>query len=592
LPPPESKPSRTPRAGDRLGEWRLEQFLARGGLGQVFLATRGGERGALKILHPELSQRPGFDALFKQEMRALMRLDPHPHLVAILDSDRDLAFGCQFFVMPYVEGVTLERHLAEKGALSEEAARRLFAGLADGLACAHERRVQHRDIKPANIIVQADGTAVLIDWGLSGLGGVAGHTLTAGYTALFVAPEVFRTGRPDPDGKSDVYCLAASLYFAVLYAETTRRATFKAKLAPEGLRELLEQALDNDPAERPTARELLQALTTPVATQAPGAGAGAAQARRASEGEALLARRSREILDRTRGNPMPDDKAALVQLCQEHGIPQERANAIVREERRRWEEAHPAVKERQPGAVEKVSLGGGVEMRFAWCPPGTFLMGSPAGEESRSNDETQHRVTLTKGYWLGVTPVTQAQWQAAMGSNPSHFKGNDRPVERVSWEDCQELCKKLGAKLGKRFRLPTEAEWEYACRAGTTTPFHFGETISTDQANYNGNYTYGKGKKGTYRQQTTPVGSFPANAWGLHDMHGNVWEWCQDWYGPYGDLKETDPVRMDKGSHDARVVRGGTWCNRPVWCRAADRGWNAPARRYSNYGCRVVLCLD
>jgi formylglycine-generating enzyme required for sulfatase activity len=588
--PPQAAPSRGPREGDTLGGWRLEKFLARGGLGQVFLATRGQERGALKILHPELSQRPGFDALFKQEMRALMRLDPHPHLVSILDFDRDPGFGCQFFVMPYIQGVTLERFLIQKGALSEKAARRVFAGLADGLARAHERGVQHRDIKPANIILQHDGKAVLIDWGLSGLTGVAGHTQTAGYTALFVAPEVFRTGRPDPNGKSDVYCLAASLYFSVLYADTARRATFKAKLAPEGLRELLERALDNDPGERPTAREFLQALSDPAAEQR--------KAARVREGETVLAQRYGEILDRTQGNPTADDKAALAKLCREYGVATEQANAIVREERRRWDEAHPPKKERRAGELEKVSLRSGVEMRFAWCPPGTFLMGSPPGEEGREPyqgaDESQHRVTLTKGFWMGVTPVTQAQWQAVMGSNPSHFKGDDRPVEQVSWEDCQEFCqefcKKFGAKVGKRFRLPTEAEWEYACRAGTTTPFSFGETISTDQANYDGNYTYGRGKKGTYRQQTTSAGSFPKNAWGLFDMHGNVWEWCQDWYGPYPEEDIKDPQGGNNG--DARVLRGGSWCNFPAWCRAAARNRIAPANRHFLCGCRVVLCLD
>jgi formylglycine-generating enzyme len=229
-------------------------------------------------------------------------------------------------------------------------------------------------------------------------------------------------------------------------------------------------------------------------------------------------------------------------------------------------------------------------MEFAWCPPGTFLMGSPPSEPERSDDENQHRVTLTKGFWLGVTPVTQAQWQAVMGSNPSNFQGQDRPVEQVSWDDCQEFCKKLAERDGRRYRLPTEAEWEYACRAGTTTPFHFGATLSTDQANYDGNYTYGKGKKGKYRKETAPVGSFSPNAWGLCDMHGNVWEWCQDWYAPYPQSDIRDPQGSKSG--DARVVRGGSWVDLPWWCRAAYRRRGAPGFRFYYLGCRVVLCLD
>src|ERR1039457_4264129 len=165
-------------------------------------------------------------------------------------------------------------------------------------------------------------------------------------------------------------------------------------------------------------------------------------------------------------------------------------------------------------------------MKFVWIPPGNFMMGSPKEEKERIDNETQHKVTLTKGFYMGVHLVTQEQWQSVMNNNPSHFKGEKNlPVEQLSWEDCQEFIKKLRDKDKKAYRLPSEAEWEYACRAGTKTPFWFGKTISTDQANYKG--SYGNGKKGVDRQKTTPVGSFPANAWGLCDTHGNLWEWCQ-----------------------------------------------------------------
>ena len=183
-----------------------------------------------------------------------------------------------------------------------------------------------------------------------------------------------------------------------------------------------------------------------------------------------------------------------------------------------------------------------IGMKFVWIRPGTFLMGSPEDEEDRWPRETQHQVKLTRGFYLGVHPVTQEQWQAVMGKNPSHFKGEKNlPVECVSWEDCQEYLQKLSSKEGREYRLPTEAEWEYACRAGTTTPFHFGATISTDQANYNGNTVYGQGKQGVVRKKTTPVGSFPANAWGLFDMHGNVWQWCADVLADYPNNAVVDP---------------------------------------------------
>jgi formylglycine-generating enzyme len=230
-------------------------------------------------------------------------------------------------------------------------------------------------------------------------------------------------------------------------------------------------------------------------------------------------------------------------------------------------------------------------MMYAWIPPGTFLMSSPANEPERSDDKTQHKVTLTKGFHLGVHQVTQAQWQAVMGGNPSYMKGESNlPVENVSWDDCVAFCEALGKKDGKTYRLPTEAEWEYACRAGTTTPFHCGATISPDQANYNGDYVYGNGKKGVYRQKTTPVGSFPANAWGLFDMHGNVWEWCADWFGPYPEGELTDPQGFIGG--ETRVLRGGSWSLNPGSCRSAYRSRGAPALRSSYCGCRVALCLD
>jgi formylglycine-generating enzyme required for sulfatase activity len=236
-----------------------------------------------------------------------------------------------------------------------------------------------------------------------------------------------------------------------------------------------------------------------------------------------------------------------------------------------------------------VRLGRGVEMTFSFIPPGSFLMGSPPDEEARREDESQHRVTLTQGFYLGIHPVTQAQWQAVLGSNPSHFQGTRLPVNTVSWEDCQEFCGKLSERDGQRYRLPSEAQWEYACRAGTTTPFHFGPTISTDQVNYNGNYIYGQGKKGIYRKKMTAVGSFPANAWGLFDLHGEVWEWCQDALGQYGHKDATDPLN-DKV--DYRVLRGGSWLGDPGECRAAFRNRDAPVLRYRGFGCRVVLCLD
>ena len=245
----------------------------------------------------------------------------------------------------------------------------------------------------------------------------------------------------------------------------------------------------------------------------------------------------------------------------------------------------------QNGAERLVLTIMGVEFPFRWCPAGTFTMGSPTSEAERADDETQHRVTLSRGFWMLETPVTQAMWEKVMGSNPSYFKGAKLPVESVSWGDCQEYIKQLNGlgvtPLGYRFSLPTEAQWEYACRAGTTAAFNFGSVLNGDKANCDGNHPYGTSTKGQYLKKTSEVGSYPANAWGLFDMHGNVYEWCLDRYGGYPSGSVTDPTGVSSGS--LRVLRGGSWSLIAGGCRSALRGYDVPSNRLSDCGVRPAL---
>ncbi|MEI6371085.1 MAG: SUMF1/EgtB/PvdO family nonheme iron enzyme [Nostocales cyanobacterium ELA608] len=226
-------------------------------------------------------------------------------------------------------------------------------------------------------------------------------------------------------------------------------------------------------------------------------------------------------------------------------------------------------------------LGNGVLLEMVHIPGGTFLMGSPENEKDRNSSESpQHQVTVPS-FFMGKYPVTQKQWRlvAALPKikidlefDPSRFKGDNLPVERVSWNHTQEFCARLSRKTNQTYRLPSEAEWEYACRGGTTTPFYFGETISTELANYDGNYTYGGGAKGEYREKTTEVGKFPANPCGLYDMCGNVWEWCEDeWHGNYINAP-TDGSAWSNGSNNYMSLRGGSWIFFPQGCRSASRG--------------------
>jgi sulfatase modifying factor 1 len=249
------------------------------------------------------------------------------------------------------------------------------------------------------------------------------------------------------------------------------------------------------------------------------------------------------------------------------------------------------VPDRKPIGEKDIPFTNSIGMKFVWIPPGNFMMGSPKEEEGRQVNETQHEVTLSKGFYMGVHAITQEQWQAVMGNSPSRFKGEKNlPVEAVSWDDCQEFIKKLRDKDKEPYRLPTEAEWEYSCRAGTKTPFHFGPTCSTEQANYNGNSTYGSGKKGVYRKKTTPVGSFPANAWGLHDMHGNVLQWCQDWLGDYPLNGVVNPQGPEIGQ--ARVLRGGSWGYTPSYCRSASRYGYHTGNDGDHCGLRVCFSVE
>ena len=237
----------------------------------------------------------------------------------------------------------------------------------------------------------------------------------------------------------------------------------------------------------------------------------------------------------------------------------------------------------QPGTLVTSKLG----MQLAYIPAGRFMMGSPESEPGRFEWEDRHQVTLTRGYYLGTTEVTQGEWQTVMGSNPGHFKGDAQlPVEMISWYDAVDFCSRLSQLDGTRYRLPTEAEWEYACRAGTTTPFNTGANITTNQAHYDGRYPYNGAPKGEYRAATMRVGTFAPNAWGLYDMHGNVCEWCADWFAPMTADAATDPTGPESGS--TRVVRGGSWIYYARGLRSAHRRGVVPERRGQFLGFRVT----
>ncbi|MFV0337216.1 MAG: formylglycine-generating enzyme family protein [Chthoniobacterales bacterium] len=244
-----------------------------------------------------------------------------------------------------------------------------------------------------------------------------------------------------------------------------------------------------------------------------------------------------------------------------------------------------------PARAQDLDLGDGIHLKLASIPAGTFQMGSPKESEGaafnesdrfKKNDDYQHSESISRDILIGTTEVTQAQYRAVIGQNPSVFKGDDHPVDNISWEDTQKYCNLLSTKTGKTVRLPTEAEWEYACRAGTPTRYYFGEdpdaATLADHAWYRANS----------KRQTHPVATKKPNPWGLYDMSGNVWEWCSDRFnGPYRDKAVSDPQGAKNG--DTRVLRGGCWETGPLSLRSTNRGGIIPTRATSRFGFRIVV---
>ena len=251
-------------------------------------------------------------------------------------------------------------------------------------------------------------------------------------------------------------------------------------------------------------------------------------------------------------------------------------------------------------------LGKDLEIQMILVPGGVFEMGSPTDEIERSPWEGPQHEVKVESFFMGRYPVTQMQWRFVAGlpqvevklePDPSHFKGSDRPVEQISWYEAVEFCERLSIYTERPYKLPSEAEWEYACRAGTTTPFYCGETITTELANYRGmdwkemgkSGSYGDGPKGEFRGETMPVGEFPANGYGLQDMHGNVYEWCADhWHDSYKGAPTDGSVWSSDEDNTSRMIRGGSWIANPGWCRSALRYDFDPVDRYRYVGFRVV----
>ncbi|NER32868.1 MAG: SUMF1/EgtB/PvdO family nonheme iron enzyme [Oscillatoria sp. SIO1A7] len=590
------------------GRYIITGILGDGGFGSTYKATdkKTGKTVAVKTLnwrqqgYKTVAEFNELQIDFVNEALRLARCN-HPHIVPVYEIVEHL--GLMGMVMEYIEGDDLGKLVKDSGPMSFDEALQIIDQVGSALTWVHQNQLMHRDIKPQNILLRRPnskdgGKAVLIDFGLarSFLLGITDSITNLGTLSYAPIEQCSRQGKFGP--YLDVYGLAATMYYLRTGQEPIP-AKFRKDMnlplvepkqhnsqMPDWENDAILQGLQLEPANRPQTVAAWLALLgiDNTATTAPTANNFSWENTNYFPSQTLLV-----IGEKT---PNADNlNSEKVNSLATFEFTVVRVNDRGREIDRQRRSAHFFAED----------LGNGVILEMVSIPGGSFMMGSPDGEEGRYNRESpQHRVTVP-AFFMGKYPVTQAQWQAVMGNNPSSFKGENLPVENVSWYDAEEFCKKLAEKTGKSYRLPSEAEWEYACRAGTTTPFHFGQTITTDLANYRGTDwevsgaykgSYGKGPKGKDRHKTTPVCSFKvANAFGLCDMHGNVWEWCQDtWHENYqGAPTDGSAWIASNSKHNDRMLRGGSWFNSPVNCRGAFRGPDNANLRWRYHSFRVAF---
>ena len=526
------------------GRYRIIRQLGQGGMGSVWLAEDtklDGFKVAIKMLPSVLVNNKRAYAQVKAEALVSLKLS-HPNIVTVRAFEEES--GSPFLVMDYVDGQTLDDYLAEKGKLTEDETVKLLKPVAAALDYAHSQGVVHRDVKPGNIMIRKDGVPFVLDFGIAReiqetMTRVTGK-LSSG-TLLYMSPEQVRGELPSV--AQDIYSFAALLYECLSGNPPFCRGQIEYQIVNQepvllssefAIASSVMKGLAKDPDVRPSS-------CVAYFPQAPDA--------------SFVKRPSSGMSQRI--TPFRADDG-------------------------------------RPGDSLKLDLGDGIRMTLVYCAPGDFAMGSPQFEAGRNLDERLHRVCISHGFWLGETPVTRAQWRAVMGwasevnlpGKQIGFSDDDCPMTSVSWRDACAFAERLGCLVGSNMALPSEAQWEYACRANTVSPYSFGAVLNGDKANCNGQFPYGTMVKGDYCARTTKVRSYPPNGWGLYDMHGNVGEWCMDWYGAYENASN-DPEGPEHGRE--KVVRGGDWFRNAKDCRSATRAKYRPNMRLATLGFRVVV---
>jgi len=599
----------------RGGRYWAKEVIGKGGFGRTFLAVDEDKPSkpfcVIKQFLPDdpKSLTKGME-LFEQEAQQLEILGKHPQIPELFAYF--IENNQSYLIQEFINGITLTKELADHGVFSEQQIRALLIDLLNILEFVHSKNVIHRDIKPDNIIRrQADQKLVLVDFGAAKVLQQVQRTVTG---TVIGSPEYCAPEQSNGQARfnSDLYSLGVTclhlltqvspfILYAVHDGEWAWRDYLNGNRVSDDLGKILDRLVET------ASKKRYQSTSEVLADLQP------------AQKQPSPVKPASPVKPSSPPQSQPKTLASLFNLfpAPQTFTPISTQNVQTYKYEILTLNERGDIAQRQPGQnqgyLENIK---GLNLEMVRIPAGEFMMGSPNNEAERyDNEGPQHRVIVPE-FAMSRTAITQAQWQIvaqlpqvvrSLTPDPANFKGKNNPVERVSWEDCIEFCLRLSQASGKLYRLPSEAEWEYACRAGTTTPFHFGPTLSPQVANYNGNYTYGQGKNGEYRQKTISVGSLNApNAWGLHDMHGNVYEWClDDLHGSYQGAPTDGRAWIDNDNHSqndrdwlkgllnnkstsSKLLRGGYWDYYPKYCRSANRYYYARARKYHYIGFRVV----
>ena len=530
-----------------IGNYKLIRLIGEGGMAKVYEGEHEllGTKVAVKILNPLLSANAQIRERFINEAKMMASLN-HPNITRVVDFDDQP--NRLSILMEYLEGKDLSDTIKSKSPMKEKELESIFQQTLVAFDYAHSKGIVHRDIKPSNIFLLPNGEVKILDFGIAKLFGQGLEMTQTGTqvgTPIYMSPEQVKADK-SIDHRSDIYSLGVTLYFALIGKtpyDVTVLSQFDVfnKIVYEPLPDLSDKGKLGKLIDKACQKDREQRFQSCMEWL-----------------DELKSESSKHILNK------------------EKTLPYTRQNSQIEN----------AAKPILGGLMFPEKSDNPIHIEWVEIPESTFMMGSPTSEVDRYDNEVQHQVTLS-AFKMSKNEVTFEQYDAfceATGRKKPKDEGwgrGSRPVINVSWDDANEFASWINC------RLPTEAEWECACRAGSSTPFNTGYNLSTLQSNYDGNYSYENNAKGQYLEKTLPIGSYPSNAWGLNDMHGNVWEWCSDLYGEYNSGTQINPKGSTSGSR--RVIRGGSWYGYARYCRSANRNFSEPKNNLSILGFRLVF---